>query len=295
MAQPLVSVAVPVYNQVDLVATTVDSIRTQQFENYEIVIADDGSDDGTQEKLREVAAEDPKRIRLILGDGNQGVTRNCNRLLSECNGEYIAWLAGDDLMYPNKLDVQIRYMLSHPECALSFHQLDILESPGAKVRGSFSGKFPHDGEIRAYLRIGCVNGASSTMIRRDAIPAHGFREQLRVASDHYFWIECLASGGRYHYIDQNLGAYRRHSSNLSGVTEAVGQAEIDAIVTAWLLLRQYPEYAKFTRYLLADRFSEYRHVSDYNEALRLSLRMRGRLTRMGALALAFATKGTIQK
>ena len=97
---PLVSVAIITYNHEKFIGEALNSVLEQDYENIEIVVADDGSKDRTPEILRKFEREHPGKLRLILSERNEGITVNSNKAHFACIGKYVAWLGGDDLMLP---------------------------------------------------------------------------------------------------------------------------------------------------------------------------------------------------
>ena len=122
---PLVSVAVVTYNQAEFLGDCIRSILAQEYPNIEIVVADDRSTDGTQALLADYEKAYPGQFIVKVASSNQGITRNQNAALFSCNGTYISWMAGDDLMLPNKIAEQVRFLEDHPDYAICYHDLDI--------------------------------------------------------------------------------------------------------------------------------------------------------------------------
>src|SRR5689334_23285444 len=100
MSRPLVSVLVVAYNQISFIADTLASAVEHDYENLQVVVADDGSTDGTTDVVLDFARRHPGRVVPLTGGPNLGITRNCNRGLTACKGEYVAFLGGDDLFLP---------------------------------------------------------------------------------------------------------------------------------------------------------------------------------------------------
>ena len=103
-SQPLVSVCIPSYNSEEFIATTLQSILSQTFADFEVVIADDKSTDGT---IRIIQGFNDTRIRLIENEQNLGLGRNWNKVLSCARGEYVKLLGDDDVLYPECLARQV--------------------------------------------------------------------------------------------------------------------------------------------------------------------------------------------
>lgn len=130
---PIVSVIVCTYNQEGTIGAALDSILAQITDfDYEIVVADDCSTDGTRDICRDYAARFPDRIRLILNDENLGIADNYFGTLYECRGKYIADLAGDDIWSdPHKLSRQVAVMDSDPAIVLCHAAWRYLHADGS--------------------------------------------------------------------------------------------------------------------------------------------------------------------
>jgi len=127
MTKPLVSVCTLTYNQKDYIKQTVESLLMQEtsFE-YEVVISDDGSTDGTVEIIEDIIKnhENGHRIRL-LAHANMGVLPNYIYTFPQCQGKYIAFCEGDDYWTdPKKLEIQARFLEENPDFSICFHQVD---------------------------------------------------------------------------------------------------------------------------------------------------------------------------
>ena len=105
----LVSVIMPNYNGEKFLAETIESVLAQTYSNWELLITDDCSTDGSVALIRSFAEKDP-RIKLFVQDENRGAAEARNRSLREANGKWIAFLDSDDLWLPEKLERQIAFM-----------------------------------------------------------------------------------------------------------------------------------------------------------------------------------------
>lgn len=213
---PLVSVAVVTYNQKEFLKECLESILVQDYPNIEIVVADDGSTDGTGELLRAYQMEGRRPFVLRLAQKNQGITVNQNAALFACSGKYISWMAGDDLMLPGKISKQVKFLENNPDYAICYHDLDVFHSETNRTIKKFSQTDkPRVGDMVTLVKYGSFNGAVSNMVRRVASPENGFDTRIPVASDWLYWVECLWSGGRIGYIDEVLARHRRHDNNVT--------------------------------------------------------------------------------
>ncbi|MCL2695604.1 MAG: glycosyltransferase [Clostridiales bacterium] len=113
-----ISVIMGVYNNVSTIRAAVDSILAQTYDNWEFIICDDCSTDGTAAILEQYAAQHPDRIVLLRNESNLRLAASLNRCLEVAAGELIARMDGDDISLPNRLEVQARYLAEHPEVDL---------------------------------------------------------------------------------------------------------------------------------------------------------------------------------
>jgi glycosyltransferase involved in cell wall biosynthesis len=225
----------------------IESCLEQDYPNIEIVVADDASTDGTQEMLREYDQNYPGKFALCFAPTNQGITLNSNAAHFLCKGKYISWMGGDDLMLKGKISKQVNYMESNPDCSICYHNLEVFNSNTGFIR-YYNEKFKLSGDVRLSIRNGTFNGACSNMVRADKTPAHGFDKSLLVASDWLYWVETLVNGGTINYIDEVLGRYRRHDSNVTLPSQCVTQNELDHLFSCHIIMVRYPIFASDALY-----------------------------------------------
>jgi glycosyltransferase involved in cell wall biosynthesis len=236
---PKVSVLLVTYNHADFIRDCLDSVLQQEYNELEIVVADDCSSDATPEIIKEYAKSYPGKIKPILADRNRGITINSNRALSACTGEFIATLNGDDLFYPEKLRRQVELMVANPECNVSFHPVRVFDNESGKTiciaEQGMSNSSLHDLITRNFLPY------SSVILRKSACPERGFDERLPVVSDWLFFIKS-ARDGPILCLEGIYGAYRRHSRNVSNNSLLAESLRTLEIVNA-----EMPGYAKAVR------------------------------------------------
>lgn len=134
---PILSVLVLTYNQESTIKQTLDSILSQEHDySYEVIVGDDASSDGTSEIVKEYAKKYPKIVKPIIREQNLGLIKNYYDLVDRARGEFIMGCAGDDYWLPGKVETQMKYMISHPECFLSYSHASIYD-PTKKREMSF--------------------------------------------------------------------------------------------------------------------------------------------------------------
>lgn len=271
---PLVSVAIITYNQKDFLRECIESILTQDYPNFEIVVADDASADGTQDMLREYESKYPHKFVLRLAEINQGITVNSNAAHFACKGKYIAWMGGDDLMLPRKLNKQVRYMENNSLCTICYHDLDVFDSRTNQSLYLFSRKSKaRQGGIKTLIKFGCFNGGCATMVRADKTPSSGFNISIPVASDWCYWVDSLANGGEIRYIPEVLARYRRHENNTTHKYLKIGQNSLDHLNTCNYILSKYPEFFNEAMFCYSKNIRSLRHFLPYFGALIFCLKV----------------------
>ena len=125
---PLISVCMAVYNAERYVAEAVESILNQTFGDFEFLILDDGSTDGSLDILRRYAERDP-RIRLTSRP-NQGLVASLNELVDQARGEFIARMDADDVSLPERFQREVDYLRDHPECVLVGSRVRLIDPDG---------------------------------------------------------------------------------------------------------------------------------------------------------------------
>lgn len=220
MEPPRVSVAIVTYNQRDLLRACLNSVLAQGYPNLQVVVADDASSDGTAEMLAGFAERSRGVVVPVIAPRNQGVTANSNAALAACDGAYIAWMGGDDLMLPGKLRAQVDFLETRPDHAICYHDLEVFDSASGVTLRHFNhgagSLFPHEGGPEVLVEHGTFFGGCSAMMRRAAAPPNGFDPRIAVASDWLFWIE-TALKGKVCFLPQVLGRYRRHPGSVTAV------------------------------------------------------------------------------
>ncbi|NUY57655.1 glycosyltransferase [Salinivibrio sp. EAGSL] len=291
---PLVSIAIITYNQKEYLRECIESCLTQDYPNFEIVIADDCSTDGTQAMLREYEVAYPNKFVLRLSEKNQGITPNSNAAHFACSGKYIAWMGGDDLMLPGKLNKQVDFMERNPNCTICYHNLDVFDSETGKTLYFFNNKLKINGNVKAAIRYGTFNGACSNMVRAEKTPVHGYNKSLPVASDWLYWVETLSNGGTIDYIDAVLGKYRRHSNNITCKEKFVTQNELDHLVSCQIMLAKLPQYFNDIMYIYSKRILGLRHNLNYITCLWRSFCLRPSIKVVGGLGMYLTTFGKVK-
>lgn len=216
---PRVSICVPVYECERYIGVAIQSVLDQTYEDFEVVILDNGSRDCT---LAEVARFSDSRIRVIENEQNLGVAGNFNRALTEARGPYVKILCADDYIYPDCIARQAQMLDADGDglIALVTCARDVVDAHGTRLlTRSFgaTGRFDGRDAIRKIVRSGTnpIGEPAAVMFRADRVSCTGtFDEPDGYAIDVGFWVRVLLTGDLY-VLDETLCAFRVHDSSWS--------------------------------------------------------------------------------
>lgn len=213
---PLVSVVTPTYNQPELLRETLAAVFQQSYEHFEVVVVDDGSTDDTPHVLQRLQEEHGQRLRVIRQE-NKGIGAARNRGIDEARGEFIALLDHDDLWMPTKLEVQVRFMQSHPDCVACSVPWAELPRPNRCVFDleAIGADRIVERPLRALALHGVFIISSALMFRRDKATGLRYETHRRCLEDTPFQLGLFARGefGVAGSAIQML--YRIHRNNYS--------------------------------------------------------------------------------
>lgn len=132
MANELISVLLPNFNGSAHLKETIESVLCQTYENLELIVIDDGSTDSSPQIIRSMREKDG-RVRPVFLDKNRHICYALNRGLKEAKGRFIARIDCGDQFYPDKLALQMEYLLQHPECGACFTLVDLIDGKGTVI------------------------------------------------------------------------------------------------------------------------------------------------------------------
>ena len=210
---PAITVLMGVHNGEAFLAETLDSVAAQSFTDYEFVIVDDASSDGTPALLASAAANDA-RIRIITNDTNLGLTRSLNRGLAAARGEFIARIDADDVCLPDRLAIQHAHMQSHPEEVGVTANFEMIDGEGRVLRQG--GEPLDDWQVRWLLGWNPPGPHPTFFFRRcpDGTNPILYDEGFRTAQDFELWSR-LATHGPTRRLPDALIRYRRHAGAIT--------------------------------------------------------------------------------
>lgn len=223
MKSPFFSVIIPVYNRKELLLDAVKSVLCQTYTFFEIIIGDDGSQDGSAEGALDLLHNSVSvsyRILSLEHSGFPGAVRN--RAVEAAKGNWLVFLDSDDLWMPDKLEKQAEYIINHPDCRL-LHTRERWLRNGREISQK---KLKHQraGDIFSDALIKCIIGPSTTAVETDFFrKERGFREDLEIAEDYELWLRLLDKTDAG-YIDIPL--IEKRAGLAEQLSEKYGQIEI---------------------------------------------------------------------
>lgn len=209
MNDPKVSVCVVTYNQEKYIRQCLQSIVDQKTDfAFEVIVGDDASTDGTRAIIDEFVRRYPSKVRCIRQMTNIGPSKNYVVTHTSACGKYIAHMDGDDYALPGKLQLQVDYLETHQDCAITWHRVLLQDDNTETKRQDFEnlGLIPIQGFSQSdLLAIGTVGVHSSSMYRSICRPATYPEDGFL---DYYVAVELAAHGFRGVLLHDTLGVYR---------------------------------------------------------------------------------------
>lgn len=201
---PKVSIIIPFYND-PYIDQAVVSALYQTYPNIEVIVVDDGST-LHQERL------DPYRSRIhYIGKANGGTASALNYGMSLATGKYVAWLSSDDRFLPDKIAKQVAFM-ERMNAQISHTDFDLMNEHGTITQRAAASKFPTAKAFIASLKHGCPVNGCTIMMTRELVKAIGwFNVSLPFTHDYELWIRIILARVDFHYLNEPLTVYRRHS------------------------------------------------------------------------------------
>ncbi len=202
----LITIVIPTYNRKNIVLDAIQSVLVQELKDYDVIVVDDGSTDGTKEYLESLHLP----IRVISKE-NGGVSRARNTGIKAAEGTYIAFLDSDDLWLSGILKAQLEYLESHPETPLVYTD-QYIEAEGKIMAQTRFQRAGPDVERNSFKLSGFVQHTpihiSSVMVRRQLFDEVGyFNEDLKIHEDTEMWNR-ISQKYSFGWIDIPLATFR---------------------------------------------------------------------------------------
>ena len=204
---PLVSVVMPMHNNAKFVLESIDSVLSQTYSNFELLVVDDGSSDGSFDLVSKIA--DP-RIKLFRNEKSLGAAGARNVALRNAKGKYVAFLDADDCWEPNKLETQIGFMESngvHFSCSY----YEVVDSTGNHLHYM---KAPETITKRKMYHC-CYLGCLTAIYDQTVTGVLQVDERLKKRNDYAIWLQAIEKTGPCLCFKSSLAKYRLNENGIS--------------------------------------------------------------------------------
>lgn len=204
MIVPQVSILMPVYNTAPYLCEAIDSMLSQTFTDFELIVLDDCSPDNAEAILD---TYDDSRIIRYRGEKNVGLSNVLNVGIGMAQGKYIARMDSDDISMPNRLKVQVDYLETHPEIDLVSVGMQLF---GSKEEVWIRDLNPEKVKINALFHSPVLH--ASSMLRKESFEKHGlhYRQEMVPAEDYDLWTRALLKGLKLVNLPEVQYKYRLH-------------------------------------------------------------------------------------
>lgn len=224
---PKVTVLLPVYNAAQFLCEAIESILSQSYTDFELLIVNDGSTDSSNEI---VSSFIDSRIRVLRNEKNIGLIASLNRGIAEAKGKYIARMDADDVSLPNRLQQQVAMMEKDSGIAVLSSFVDFMNVDG-EITGTWSTdrEATSEGEIRKLMmRTNCI-AHPTVMMRANVVRKYLYNPKRKGAEDWDLWMRMLADGQRIAKMPEVLLNYRIHPGSITASDKSEDILEVRLI------------------------------------------------------------------
>ena len=215
------SVVIPTYNRADLIAKTLQSLLSQEYTNYEIIVVDDGGTDNTEEVVKSLSNQ--RIVYVKKNNAERAAARNYGAVMAK--GEYINFFDSDDLAYPNHLSEAVRIIRQYQKPEWLHLSYAVADPSGTKVRNAARYSSP---TLNKQLVKGNILSTNGVFIKRDILLANPFNEDrtLSASEDYELWCRLAA---RFPLVYSNIITTLVVDHEMRSVRKITGQQLINRI------------------------------------------------------------------
>jgi len=232
----LVSVVIPVYNLEYFLSATLDSVLSQTYSNFEVLVVDDASTDGSKAVISAYQQRD-SRVKLLANTHKKGASGTRNTAIDAAQGEWLAFLDGDDIWHPDALQSRLQVLAQYPDAdfissdyAVFYNDIAQPEPSRASsnsVWQEYFGQALNSGEpvylpkpLAAFLRTVLVH-TDTVLVKTNLIKAlKGFDESLPAAEDVLLWVR-LSAISHFVFVPKTLAFYRQRPGSLTNSAKSL--------------------------------------------------------------------------
>jgi alpha-1,3-rhamnosyltransferase len=259
---PLVTVVIPSYNHEYFIQDCINSIINQDYQNIELIIIDDGSTDQSVKKIEQLIEHCMHRFTRFefRNRPNKGLCNTLNEALVWAKGDFFSVLASDDMIMPDKISIQVDYLMKNEKSVAVFGGMKVIDADG-KVIGQRVKKYK-----KFYFRDILMHKhrlpAPTQLIRKSILDkTAGFNANLKI-EDWDMWLK-LSQFGTLDYLPQIFSLYRNHDDNTMKKLNLISQERMKIIN----FYQNSPYYTRAWKRIKMMDFSYYVDNNDLNNAL----------------------------
>ncbi|TFH92995.1 glycosyltransferase [Vibrio ouci] len=261
LLQPLVSICIPTYNAAKYIVETLESISRQTYKNIEIIVGDNASSDDTERLVDDFKKTSGLEIIYYKNENNLGYSGNCNKLIKQAKGEFVAIYHSDDIYHDRIVEHQVSLLLENKEVAGCFTNYSYIDEKGNdttrgcqfEVNNSWMTIFNHDDYIVNILdKFRNPFFCPSSLVRKDIYQTvGGYNERIKFIEDQDMWIRILENNSMA-VINKKLVKYRIHEAQGSSVYTNINRKSESPMIShiRSYLLEKYGE----ERYTISYKF-----------------------------------------
>lgn len=258
-SNPLISVCVISYNSSEYIVDVLESIKSQTYQNIELIVSDDKSPDNSVAVCKEWIENNKDRFvrtEVIVPEKNTGTAGNYNRALFAAKGEWIKFVDADDLLFPNCLTDNVEFVENHPEANVVFSDILYFTDPKnpsnrhfvSEEEKRFFTKDAHEQLMTVMIKNHIP--PSSSFMRAEVLKANPYQEEYKLIEDTPKWIDLLKKGYKFYYYDKVTTGYRDCSSVTRSATRYFSPMFVDCLFKyLWneemALIREYKNDAAY--------------------------------------------------
>ncbi|KAF0132912.1 MAG: glycosyl transferase family protein [Candidatus Saganbacteria bacterium] len=258
---PKVSVCIPNFNRSNYLKEAIDSVLSQTFTDFELIIVDDLSTDNSAEVVRSYS---DSRIKFYVNKRNLGLVGNWNECLSKASGEYVSILHNDDRYLNNYLEEASSTLDREKDIGYFFSNCNTIDENGKVLwKQKYVGKkhfflFTHAWDKKSFIASGrefikehiydCVTFYPTIMVRRGCYnKIGGFSDKFVFGIDWYMWMKIEMLGYKVAFSDKVLVDYRRHKNRQTDLLLEAYETSMDDFKVVESILKESAEYSIFSK------------------------------------------------
>lgn len=188
----LISVIMGVYNCAETLSEAIDSILSQTYNNWELIICDDGSTDNTVAVVHSYIERFPQKIILLRNDHNLGLNATLNKCLAIAKGDFVARMDGDDISKPDRFEKEIKTLLKHPDISIVSSNMEFFDENGVWGR---THKIETPQNIDFLLKTPFCH--APCLVKKEvynAVNGYTVSKSLLRVEDYHLWVKMYAAG-----------------------------------------------------------------------------------------------------